>query len=417
MQRLIFLVLLLLASLNAGCSNLLSELLPGDSPAPAVTPETAPAPNAPPAAAPVTAPVVEAPPPKPVEPGPVIEPITQPLPQAIPLPPDTPIVTGEIALLLPLNSPAFASAAEAVRDGFKAASRTSDGSNLPIRIYPTSDQVEDIVAAYKDAVQHGARLIVGPLTRNAVSALASGDFANVPTLALNTPENEQAGSGKLYLFSLSVEAESRQVAQLAFQKGARKAVSIAAATPLAKRIQQAFMDEWQKLGGEIIGQVPLPQWKESYGTLSASLAPFQADMYFLAADSEKSMLARPYLNQGIPIYATSQSFSGKPQQYKSGGLNDVHFVDMPWLVQPDHPAVMIYPHSTYPSPEMERLYALGIDAYRLGMFLLNNPVTGNYALDGVTGKITLKEGSLLFVRESTAAQFQQGKLIPESLPR
>lgn len=399
----------MLFSLTGGCASLppqfnLAEYLSPTTPQPPAqtVPETQPAPT----------PIVETRPAAPHETIIDTPVVAQPLPEA------PPRETGHIALLLPLKSTAFAAAAEAVRDGFKAAAREPGATaNLPIRHYPTTDQVEDIVAAYRNALQQGARLVVGPLTRNAVAALAASDFISVPTLALNTPESEQASPENLYLFSLSVEAESRQVARLAFIYGARKAVSIAAVTPLAKRAQQAFLDEWQKLGGEVIGQVPLPQWKEGYGVLTAAIAPLSADMYFLAADAEKSLLARPYLNQGIPVYATSQSFSGKSQQYKSGGLNDVRFVDMPWLVQPDHPAVMVYPHATLATPDLERLYAFGIDAFRLGKALLNSPLPNEFMLDGVTGKITLKEGSTSFLRESIPAQFQQGKLLLDPAPR
>ena len=69
-------------------------------------------------------------------------------------------------------------------------------------------------------------------------------------------------------------------------------------------------------------------------------------------------------------------------------LNGVRFVDMPWLLQADHPAVMVYPRlQAGDDVEFERLYALGIDAFRLGLELLKG--TREPALDGVTGQISL----------------------------
>ena len=48
-------------------------------------------------------------------------------------------------------------------------------------------------------------------------------------------------------------------------------------------------------------------------------------------------------------------------------------MDMPWFVQPDHPAVMVYPApDARMAVEQERLYALGIDAYRLCGLLLQS---------------------------------------------
>ena len=47
-------------------------------------------------------------------------------------------------------------------------------------------------------------------------------------------------------------------------------------------------------------------------------------------------------------------------------LADVRFVDMPWLLQPDHPAVMVYPRPDCArADDLERFYALGIDAFRV----------------------------------------------------
>jgi hypothetical protein len=90
-------------------------------------------------------------------------------------------------------------------------------------------------------------------------------------------------------------------------------------------------------------------------------------------------------------------------------LADVQFLDMPWLLQPEKPVVMVYPRPQYDeSVELSRFYALGIDAFRIAMVLLGG--RPNSAFDGVTGKLTLGTDSL-FVRALTAAQFNEGRLI------
>jgi outer membrane PBP1 activator LpoA protein len=88
---------------------------------------------------------------------------------------------------------------------------------------------------------------------------------------------------------------------------------------------------------------------------------------------------------------------------------------MPWLLQPDHPAVMIYPHSTsLLEPEVDRLYALGIDSYRLVYSLIANRPNNVMPLDGVTGRIHLNGQQ--FQREPIPAFFRQGLgLTPETL--
>jgi uncharacterized protein len=88
----------------------------------------------------------------------------------------------------------------------------------------------------------------------------------------------------------------------------------------------------------------------------------------------------------------------------------MRYMDMPWFVQPDHPAVMVYPQPKNPMPvDYERLYALGIDAYRISSVLLQGD-RSKLSLDGVTGRITL-EGNHL-ARALTPAEVDGGRVIP-----
>ena len=108
-------------------------------------------------------------------------------------------------------------------------------------------------------------------------------------------------------------------------------------------------------------------------------------------------------------------FNGNDDKLTNYDLNDVHFMDMPWLLQPDHPAVMIYPRANPPlEPDMERLYALGIDAFRLLQIMTNNSYRISLPLDGVTGRIRLSGHQ--FQREAIPAQFWHGLgLTPEEI--
>lgn len=68
---------------------------------------------------------------------------------------------------------------------------------------------------------------------------------------------------------------------------------------------------------------------------------------------------------------------------------------------------------------MERLYALGIDAFRLMTNLLQQQFAKEITLDGVTGNIRFAPPNL-FTREPVAAQFDNGKVrlitIPSNTP-
>ena len=86
---------------------------------------------------------------------------------------------------------------------------------------------------------------------------------------------------------------------------------------------------------------------------------------------------------------------------------------MPWLIEPDHPAVMSYPRFDSIAPELQRFYALGVDAFRLASELVRNR-TG-ITLDGVTGKLALLRGTV--EREAVAAQFRDGAAVALSPSR
>ena len=86
----------------------------------------------------------------------------------------------------------------------------------------------------------------------------------------------------------------------------------------------------------------------------------------------------------------------------------VRFLDMPWLLQPELPVVMAYPRPAYrDGVELDRFYALGIDAFRVAAAMLSGKADGT--LDGVTGRLTLGRDRQ-FYRGRTAAQFTDGKL-------
>lgn len=313
--------------------------------------------------------------------------------------------TPHLALLLPLDSPSFGRAAEVVRQGFAAAEK-AQGSLLPVRIYGAGDAAPDILAAYHRAIEAGAQAIVGPLTRDAVSALASGGDVPVPTLALNVANDEDALPPKLFLFSLQVEAEARQVARLAAAGNSSNAFVVGGETPIEKRILHAFVDEWTRLGGGVVAEIAFSAETADLLSLRQNVQP--GAVVFLALEEEKARAVGPYLNPEAPAYATSQVFGGNTHALANFDLSGIRFVDMPWMLQPDHPAVMIYPRmEPPPGADLERLYALGIDAFRLVQALLRGEDPERLALDGVSGRIHLGQDRQ-FVRELLPARFRDG---------
>ena len=336
-----------------------------------------------------------------------------------------------IALLLPVKSTTFGASADAVRQGFIAAA-TLDKQALPIRVYDNVDEDKNVAVAYKQALANGAVAVVGPLTRNGTLALAALKSFPVPTLSLNVVDN--APEQNLYFFGMAIEVEARQIAHLAKEKGLKQAIVVSSRAPLSKRLQAAFEDAWSKAGGEILREMEFNDDPEIFSDIADTPNTF----VFLATDADKARLIRPYLlvkqkpdniivqpkpveedkavsaptppapiSKQLPIYATSRVFVGNNDTLINFDLGDIRFVDMPWLLQADHPAVMTYPRATPPlTIDNDRLYALGIDAFRLTQLLLADNVTDALPLDGVSGQIQLRGHT--FQRSATPAVFVQG---------
>jgi outer membrane PBP1 activator LpoA protein len=318
---------------------------------------------------------------------------------------------SHIALLLPLNSPAFGQAAEIVKQGFVTATMRGKALPLKIRIYATTDDPLDILLTYQQAVYAGAVMVVGPLTRDGVSALASSDFVTVPTLTLNLPATDHMLPPNLYLFGLQMEEEARQVAELAAREDRRHAIIIRSDSPLSIRLQSAFSDRWLQNGSWTTAEYI--QFNDDPSALSALRGYTEGDdrFVFLALDAEKSRLIRAFLSPGAPVYATSQVFIDNEDTLFNHDLDKVKFVDMPWILQPDHPAVMAYqPLNTAMSMNMMRLYALGIDAFRLMAMMFQAQTPNEIAFDGVTGQIYFVPPNQ-FIRKSAVAVFDKGGVL------
>jgi len=314
----------------------------------------------------------------------------------------TQMLTGKVALLLPIDTPAFAFAAEAVRSGFIAAQKVAN-SPAEIVIYPTYGRKDEIAAIYRQAVAEGAQYAVGPLTRGEVAGLLEPELISVPTIALNVLDEQSAIPAKLVQFGLPVEEEAVQLAKIARAQGMQTAVIAAANTPLGKRMAQAFASEWTEQGGVVVLQAEFNE-QSNLLDFKTQIASERADMIFLAANAEQARWLRPYLNQATPTFALSHIYDGNPANPGNGVLNAIHFVDMPWLLNPDDASYAAYrATSSELPPNAQRWFAVGVDAWNILSALASNPAE-NIQLHGLTGTILLHGNHIQ--RELPLAQFR-----------
>ncbi|WP_269530815.1 penicillin-binding protein activator [Chitinimonas sp. BJYL2] len=314
---------------------------------------------------------------------------------------DTPAPPAEdesgphIALILPTKSKGLAGAAEVVQAGVLAAQLKLGDESVPkIRLYPTGDRDEEALMAYRQAAVRGAVGVIGPLTRGAIGKLAGFGKLDIPVLALNSLESAKPPTN-LFVLGLSVETEARQIARQMKRDGIKQPLVLEAEGALHQRMRDAFVAEWKTLGGTPPQQLALPADPNALWKLRDAVNAQTADALFLAADLKRARMARPFLSADRPQYATSQVWGGKFGKTSGANIDmlGVKFVDMPWLLEPHHPDIAAFKRSERPlSAELERLYALGIDAYRLTMLLLVSAPGATIEVQGVTGTLKLAEG-------------------------
>ncbi len=326
-----------------------------------------------------------------------------------------------VALLLPRQDGPFARAAQSLLAGVRAAHQR-DGAGVVVEAIEIDDQADQIALALAELSERNVALVLGPLTRNGASALVDLGAVGVPTLALNLPDGNAPVPSRLTFFGLAIESEARQVAALAYAQalpraGTRRPRAVAAtgASPLARRGAQAFRDAWAELGGEI-GEIAEVSGQRPSRDLRSRLGAASADAAFLSMGAEQARVLRGALGRDTAVWSTSLASIGNTAQLRLPELDGMRVLEMPWLIEPDNPAVMAYPKVPAGfNVEMQRLYALGIDAFRIGRQLMAGDTA--FELDGVTGRLRYDRAVAPRVeRVALQAEYRNGAPVPSTTP-
>ena len=323
-----------------------------------------------------------------------------------------------IGLILPLRSAALAAPADALRAGFMAAFER-DKAGFEVNVIETGDNPQETLDAYQGALERND-IIVGPLSRSAVSALAASPLVSKPTIALNHPEvRGRTLPPNMLIIGLSIEDEARQVAEWAAEEQpSGTAMIITGSSAWQRRIANSFAARWKQLGHNS-QQLVLA---DSNGYLSeAALSQLRGQidaaapvLIFGALDPSQAGQVRAAAGSELPFYATSSVNPGADPATTIADLVGVRMLDLPWEVQPGHAAAMAYPRwvpatGASQALDMDRLYALGIDGFRIAREI---SLRGGqpFTLDGVTGNLTVDfgQGPARFTRTQRAAIYQGG---------
>ena len=268
--------------------------------------------------------------PAPVLPAPSLVPPAVPLVETRPLlpAPGIPAASDTIALVLPLQSPAYARAAEAVKAGFLAAANRA-GVAGRVRVIGHGD--DGVLPAFALAEQQGAALVVGPLTRDDLKTVTSMALTRPRMLALNQSDERAPLPDQAYALALSIESDAAVLARAARAGGVRTIAVVASTGALQRRFASAFVAAWDR--------GPAREYRfdanpEMLGLLRRELAARPPDAVVLAVDSEDAALARTFL-PSRPVFAISQIADDLPPQLLRD-LEGTRYVEIPWLAEPEN---------------------------------------------------------------------------------
>ena len=309
----------------------------------------------------------------------------------------------DIALVLPLDAPAYARAAAAVSAGFVAGAA---GGRTTYVVIPHAG--DGVLGAFDAARRSGAKVIVGPLVRDDLKVIAQANIELPWTLALNQSEDAASGPARLYTFSLAVESDARTIARRMRNDAAENVAIVGDETPLMKRFAGAFATEWLLGGGGAPNSFRFDPAPEALTVLKRDVAKQTPDAALLAVNGSEAPLVKPFLGT-TAAYASGLVFDQKSEATLRD-LDGLVIVEIPWLVTPGAPEFAKYPRRDFGSAALERLYALGLDAFRIAQALMDGPPE-NFVLEGATGHVMLAEGRQ-FVREGRLAVYRAGQLVP-----
>lgn len=340
----------------------------------------------------------------------------------------------------------LAAAGRAIQNSLIAAQLTAlaQGENAPKLTFFNSYN-QDLTQLYAQAQQAGVDLVIGPLAKAEVTLLESLDSLPLPTLALNYGTTHQLNSG-LYQLGLSAEDEAEEVAHKAWQSGLRHALVLTPDGSWGTRVEQSFIKEWQKLGGQVdltsqfgksksidmalreLLEVELSQQRHQKITRLLGQRPDftpysrkDSDFVFLHATPASARQIKPALDfllaGHLPVLATSSIYTGEANADLNKDMDGLIFGDIPWYVE-EATDISAAIRAAWPN-EMQsygRLYALGQDAYFLALrlHLLESLPEASFA--GATGRLRPIQGK--FKRQLSWAKFSAGlarQLVADSL--
>ncbi|MFH7525670.1 penicillin-binding protein activator [Aeromonas sp. A5] len=336
----------------------------------------------------------------------------------------------QIAVLLPLSGNLEPQGA-AIRNGMLMSYKENQGQ-FTLNFYDT--QLKSTAELYKQAIQEGADMIIGPLLKDRVGELLKAN-PTVPVLALNELD-QPIVNDSTYYFSLSAAADAAQAAQYLYGQGYRKPLLIAAQGRIGYSSIKAFEQTWATLSQDKPVVATFGARNEVQGMVNNALsgrstaragevvqlsdaAPRSIDAVYVVANSLETRMIKPYVDISVnpmgslPIYTGSRGYDSAATEVASE-LNGLHIGEMPLLLggfeKEREQIALLWPQT---QGDLLRLFAMGYDAISLAENLPQMRKLGTMQQAGMSGQLSVDaKGNI--IRTLNWGTYRNGKLVDDN---
>lgn len=345
-----------------------------------------------------------------------------------------------IGVLLPSGGP-YVRAADLIREGIMAALFSLPPEERPaVRFYDSSGAAAP--QAYRQAVDEGANLVIGPLTKEAVSVLKQTGLLGAPVIALNHTDDGLPAPHGFYQFALSPEEEARQIAERAIREGFRSAAVLSPATAWGARYVDGFRYHFESMGGFVATVTEYDPEQHHFAEPIRSMLSAGAECVYIVGKPLKTRQLRTQIqyfgSATTPVFVPSQAVQDTRRPAGNVDLDGARVPAMPWVLVPEQtdatdtgdtgdepgnaipasaevgvdPLQAVRDGATNVEEGYGEFVAMGFDALRLALNLqlLSAGYTG---IDGATGYLTVDVEGVVH-RRPTWITFANGR--PERLP-
>ena len=325
--------------------------------------------------------------------------------------------TKTVALLLPLSGSSRIFG-DTIRQGYVDA----------VKFYPQEPQQNVIVldttslpmeSLIEQAQAQNVELIIGPLLKEEVIKIKQL-APSIAVLALNKVDDGIVPSNKMCFFALSPEDEAKDAADHIFAQNKQKPLLIVPQTDLGRRVARSFAKQWSQIAN---GSQAYVQYVGSIGTLRGNInnnsgisltgrpitfedgsettlsSSAGFDAIYVYASYDELTLIKPMLDLGagktvgnepssITLYSSSKSHVASASNDFKYDMNNTQYGDIPLIINSSDRTFSLIPGNIQKDYSLTRLYAMGVDAWRLAnRFNQLDSYQPNF-LDGLTGKLS-----------------------------